>query len=395
MIKSFFPFLCVAFFLCACTPEPTEKPVVTLKTAPVPETVAPERPIAEPEPLRPAEPAPAAEQPPAPAAPAAVEAPAAPLAEQVAPPAERIAPPAAEVVPAAPAVAVPLPVPTPRPSSSEPPVGLRVARVPVSGMYVALTFDDGPSPAQTPQALEILRRNGAHGTFFVTGENASRNKALLARMVAEGHEIGVHSWSHVQLTRCSAAKLDREIAGTAEVIRSATGRAPKLMRPPYGATNAALNKRMMADYGLRTILWDVDTLDWRHPGVQRVIDTAVGKARPGSIILVHDIHASTIAALEGIVQGLQARGFKLVTVSQLIALSSSGAEPAAAESPAALPTELPAAAEEAPVRPAEPASGAASIGVPPAAPTEAVGTVAELPGATEGAATIRGEQISE
>lgn len=398
MLKSVFPFLCVAFFLCACAPEPTEKPVVTLKSAPVLSTAAPESPLAEPEPLRLAKSDPAIELPPAPAAPAAVEefSPslpeeklAAPV-ERVEPPAEHVAAPAAEEVPAAPAVAVPLPVPAPRPSSNEPPVGLRVARVPVSGMYVALTFDDGPSPATTPQALEILRRNGAHGTFFVTGANASRNKALLARMVAEGHEIGVHSWTHAQLTRCSAAKMEHEIADTAEVIRSATGQVPKLMRPPYGATNAALNKRMMADYGLRTILWDVDTLDWRHPGVQRVIDTAVGKARPGSIILVHDIHASTIAALEGIVQGLQARGFKLVTVSQLIALSSSGAEPAAT------PSQAEPAATEQLLPPAE-SIGAASIGVPPAAaaPAEAVEAVAELPGAAEGGATIRGEQISE
>ena len=309
-----------------------------------------------------------------------------PVAAAPAPPAEVAAPSAGMLAP--------LPLPSP----NEPPVGLRVARVPVSGMYVALTFDDGPSPATTPQALEILRRNGAHGTFFVTGANASRHQALLARMAAEGHEIGVHSWTHAQLTRCSAAKIDHEIADTAEVIRRATGQVPKLMRPPYGATNAALNKRMMADYGLRTILWDVDTLDWRHPGVQRVIDTAVGKARPGSIILVHDIHASTIAALEGIVQGLQARGFKLVTVSQLIALSRSGAEPPTTPSQAETPATEPAAAEPAATEqllpPAE-SSGAASIGTPPAAaaPTEA--GEAELPGAAEGGADIRGEQMAD
>ena len=330
-----------------------------------------------------------------------------PMPEMVLPP-ETTPTPVAEPLPALPECPNPagMVAPLPLPSPNEPPVGLRVARVPVSGMYVALTFDDGPSPATTPQALEILRRNGAHGTFFVTGANASRHQALLARMAAEGHEIGVHSWSHAQLTRCSAAKVDHEIADTAEVIRRATGQAPKLMRPPYGATNAALNKRMMADYGLRTILWDVDTLDWRHPGVQRVIDTAVGKARPGSMILVHDIHASTIAALEGIVQGLQARGFKLVTVSQLIALSRSGAEPPATPSPAALPAaepaatspaELPAAepaATEQPLPPAE-SSGAASIGVSPAATAPTEEGEAELPGAAEGGAGIRGEQMAD
>lgn len=317
-----------------------------------------------------------------------------PMPEMVLPP-ETTPTPVAEPLPALPECPNPagMVAPLPLPSPNEPPVGLRVARVPVSGMYVALTFDDGPSPATTPQALEILRRNGAHGTFFVTGANASRHQALLARMAAEGHEIGVHSWSHAQLTRCSAAKVDHEIADTAEVIRRATGQAPKLMRPPYGATNAALNKRMMADYGLRTILWDVDTLDWRHPGVQRVIDTAVGKARPGSIILVHDIHASTIAALEGIVQGLQARGFKLVTVSQLIALSRSGAEPPATPSRVEPPAAEPAATEQ-PLPPAE-SSGAAGIGASPAATAPTEEGEAELPGAAEGGAGIRGEQMAD
>lgn len=383
MLKFHSWFLSVAFFLCACAPEPTVQPVVSSSVVPV---AQPEPGVAQAPPtVRPSAPpaAPVAEPMPEPERVLPMEMSPEPVGETV---------PEPSVRPTSDETAVPLPVPLPAPMPGEPPVGLRVARVPVSGMYVALTFDDGPSPATTPQALEILRRNGAHGTFFVTGANASRHQALLARMAAEGHEIGVHSWTHAQLTRCSAAKMDHEIADTAEVIRRATGQAPKLMRPPYGATNAALNKRMMADYGLRTILWDVDTLDWRHPGVQRVIDTAVGKARPGSIILVHDIHASTIAALEGIVQGLQARGFKLVTVSQLIALSRSGAEPPAT-SPAALPAAEPAAPEQL-LPPAE-SSGAASIGAPPAvaAPT-GVGE-AELTGAAEGGAGIRGEQKAD
>lgn len=379
MLKFHSLFLSVAFFLCACAPEPTVQPVVSSSVVPVAQP-EPEVTKSQPTVRRVAPPAaPVAEPMPEPARGLPTKMSPEPVGETV---------PEPSVRPTSGETAVPLPAPSP----NEPPVGLRVARVPVSGMYVALTFDDGPSPATTPQALEILRRNGAHGTFFVTGANASRHQALLARMAAEGHEIGVHSWTHAQLTRCSAAKIDHEIADTAEVIRRATGQAPKLMRPPYGATNAALNKRMMADYGLRTILWDVDTLDWRHPGVQRVIDTAVGKARPGSIILVHDIHASTIAALEGIVQGLQARGFKLVTVSQLIALSRSGAEPPTT-SPAALPAAEPAAPEQL-LPPAE-SSGAASIGAPPAVDAPTGAGEAELTGAAEGGAGIRGEQQAD
>lgn len=224
--------------------------------------------------------------------------------------------------------------------------GLRVSRVHVPGMYVALTFDDGPAPATTPKVLDILKRNNAVGTFFVLGENASRNRSLVARAAAEGNEIGVHTWSHIKMTGCSLEKVDSEISRTAAVITDITGRAPLVMRPPYGATNGGLVNRMKAQFGMRSILWDVDTLDWKHPGVQKVINTAVGQAKPGSIILVHDIHASTVAALEGIVQGLQARGFKLVTVSQLIALANR----AAGQSTDAAPTapSAPAVAPEAP-----------------------------------------------
>lgn len=215
--------------------------------------------------------------------------------------------------------------------------GLRVSRVHVPGMYVALTFDDGPAPATTPKVLDILKRNNAVGTFFVLGENASRNRSLVARAAAEGNEIGVHTWSHIKMTGSSLEKVDSEISRTAAVITDITGRAPRVMRPPYGAINGGLVNRMKAQYGMRSILWDVDTLDWKHPGVQKVINTAVGQAKPGSIILVHDIHASTVAALEGIVQGLQARGFKLVTVSQLIAMANRAAGQNADAAPAAAP----------------------------------------------------------
>lgn len=234
--------------------------------------------------------------------------------------------------------------------------GLRVSRVHVPGMYVALTFDDGPAPATTPKVLDILKRNNAVGTFFVLGDNASRNRSLVARAAAEGNEIGVHTWSHIKMTGSSLAKVDSEISRTAAVISDITGRAPLVMRPPYGATNGGLVNRMKAQFGMRSILWDVDTLDWKHPGVQKVIHTAVSQAKPGSIILVHDIHASTVAALEGIVQGLQARGFKLVTVSQLISLANRAAgksgDAAPAAAPAAPVASAPAPAAEPEVTPA-------------------------------------------
>lgn len=224
--------------------------------------------------------------------------------------------------------------------------GRRVARVDVPGPYVALTFDDGPSPANTPKVLDILKRHGARATFFVAGENALRNKGILARAASEGHEIGSHTYSHIKLTGSSDGKIESEMSRTSSIIEEATGRKPVLMRPPYGATNKRLVDKMYNDYGMTSVLWDVDTQDWRHPGVDVVVRRAVGNARAGSIILVHDIHASTLAAVEDIVVGLQARGFKLVTVSQLLAL---GACPAPAPEPVA---ENPAPELPVPVTPA-------------------------------------------
>lgn len=198
--------------------------------------------------------------------------------------------------------------------------GRRVSHVNVPGKYVALTFDDGPSAAYTPQVLDILKRHGARATFFVVGRSAAANKGILARAVSEGHEIANHTYSHIKMTAKSRQAVANEIERTNAIIKSATGYSPTVMRPPYGAVNSGLVDMMYNRYGFYTVLWDVDTRDWQKPGVSKVVSRAVGQAQPGSIILLHDIHASTLAAVEQVVTGLQARGYKLVTVSQLIAM---------------------------------------------------------------------------
>ncbi len=203
--------------------------------------------------------------------------------------------------------------------------GWRVARVSVPGSYVALTFDDGPSASVTPKVLDILKRHHVRATFFVLGESVVRNKSIVARAAAEGHEIASHSWNHPHLNKMSQEQVISQMDRTAAAIREATGSEPALMRPPYGATNRTLGGMLMARYGTPSVLWDVDTVDWKHPGVNVVIRRAVGEARNGSIILLHDIHASTLAAVEGVVEGLTARGFQLVTVSELIRMGREAA----------------------------------------------------------------------
>lgn len=259
--------------------------------------------------------------------------------------------------------------------------GLRVSRVQAPGMYVALTFDDGPSSAYTPKVLDILRRHGARGTFFVLGNSARRCPSIVARAAAEGHEIGVHTWSHINMARSSTAKIDSEVSRTVDAIRSITGKTPAVMRPPYGATNASIVNHMYNNYGMRSIMWDVDTRDWQRPGVSTVVSRAVNGAKPGSIILVHDIHASTLASIEGIVTGLQARGFKLVTVSELLARAGAHAAPrvpaaraAAAPAAAAAPSSQVSPAPEAPQQPVNPilppASAQPATAEPAPAPAE-------------------------
>ncbi len=283
--------------------------------------------------------------------------------------------------------------------------GLRVSRVQAPGMYVALTFDDGPSSAYTPKVLDILKRHGAHATFFVLGSNARRCSSIVQRAAAEGHEIGVHTWSHINMARSSMAKIDSEVGRSVETIRGIIGKSPAVMRPPYGATTSKIVNHMFDTYGMRSIMWDVDTQDWRRPGVSTVVRRAVEGAKPGSIILVHDIHASTLASIEGIVTGLQARGFKLVTVSELLARA--GAAPApqpavtvpataeetvapAPEIPAGEPTETPAAAPvtEPAVQPVtQPAVESVHPVLPPVSP-ELLVTPQVVPAAAEPAVVM-------
>lgn len=246
--------------------------------------------------------------------------------------------------------------------------GFRVAQVNVPGNYVALTFDDGPSSAYTPQVLDILKRHGARATFFVVGENAVRNKSILARAVAEGHEIANHTYTHIKMTTAGRRKVASEIERTSAIIKEATGYYPTAMRPPFGSINSELVDMMYSNYGMHAVLWDVDTRDWQHPGVNTVIDRAVNKSQPGSIILLHDIHASTLAAVEGVVTGLQARGFKLVTVSQLIEMGRRAAAPA---------------------KPVEPVAPAVEES---AAPTEALPGGADITGSSETQATMTAEE---
>ena len=199
---------------------------------------------------------------------------------------------------------------------------LQVARMSGGAACVALTFDDGPDIKLTPQLLATLEEKGVPATFFVLGNRAATWPDLVAREYRDGFEVGNHSWDHPHLTKLTADAALRELTRTDDIIAKITGQVPVLTRAPYGELSdhiAQLSNRTF-------VAWSVDTLDWRYPNADRIVETAVSKATDGSIILMHDIHPESIAAVPRIIDGLGARGFRLVTVSELLDGSCGGRE---------------------------------------------------------------------
>ncbi len=181
---------------------------------------------------------------------------------------------------------------------------------------IALTFDDGPS-VHTPRLLNIFKKHGGKGTFFVVGNLLDNNKLTAKRIVKEGHEIASHSWSHPDMSKISLEKVRDEMAQTHQKIYDITGVEPKIIRPPYGAYNETVC------YVAHTckesvITWSVDTLDWKTRNADAVYRAVMNSAYDGAIILCHDLHGTTVDAMEKVIPDLIKRGYQLVTVSQLL-----------------------------------------------------------------------------
>ncbi|GIF18995.1 peptidoglycan/xylan/chitin deacetylase (PgdA/CDA1 family) [Actinoplanes tereljensis] len=170
--------------------------------------------------------------------------------------------------------------------------------------YVGLTFDDGPS-GQTSALLNSLRQNGLRATMFNEGQYAAQYPSQVSAQVSAGMWVGNHSYTHPHLIQQSQAQIDSEISRTQTAIANAGGGTPKLFRPPYGETNATL-KTVEAKYGLREIIWDVDSQDWNNASVDAIV-AANGRLTNGQIILMHDWPANTLAAIPRIAQTLASK----------------------------------------------------------------------------------------
>jgi peptidoglycan/xylan/chitin deacetylase (PgdA/CDA1 family) len=213
--------------------------------------------------------------------------------------------------------------PAPKPKAASTPSGPQITfnSVHVEGPFVALTFDDGPNAALTPKLLDLLAARHLKATLFVVGQNAADHPEILKRAVREGHEIANHSWSHPNLGKMSDEGVRRELQKTDDAIVAATGQRPTLMRPPYGSITANQKRWIHDEFGYRIILWDVDPLDWKRPGPSVVTARILKETKAGSIILAHDIHAPTIEAMPATFDQLIKKGFKSVTVTELLAMA--------------------------------------------------------------------------
>ena len=179
---------------------------------------------------------------------------------------------------------------------------------------VALTFDDGPNARYTPLLLEGLRKRNIHATFFLLGENILKNKELLLRMQKDGHLIGCHTWSHVQLDKISPSSASREILKTNSLIYHITGTYPTCLRPPYGAWK----KDLVLPVTMLPVFWDVDTLDWQSQNPESILDIVRKNVQDGSIILMHDSYDSSVRAALAITDELTEKGYDFVTADQLL-----------------------------------------------------------------------------
>lgn len=185
---------------------------------------------------------------------------------------------------------------------------------------IALTFDDGPHYKYTAEILDILSENNAKATFFVVGSLAERYPELILRELAEGHEIGNHTWSHPKMSKLTPEQLNTEIIKTERVLNEIADYRPKLFRPPEGSYKKGVDAvAKKNDYSV--IIWTVDTRDWAHTPVDKIVQEVLDNTVSGSIILCHDFigrDSPTPDAIRKFIPALQAEGYEFVTVSELI-----------------------------------------------------------------------------
>ncbi|MEA3369202.1 MAG: polysaccharide deacetylase family protein [Candidatus Ratteibacteria bacterium] len=188
---------------------------------------------------------------------------------------------------------------------------------PEKSRKVALTFDDGPNPKTTLLLLETLEGKEVVATFFLIGQNAEVYPELVKEIKKRGHEIGNHSYSHPNMGRSEPLKVIQEVKKTQRILEEITGDVPTLFRPPYG-TMMLEDLVIIPRFGLKMILWTVDSKDWSGINEKQIEEIILGTAYSGSIIVCHEQCRSTIGSLPRVIDALRERGYEFVTVSEII-----------------------------------------------------------------------------
>jgi peptidoglycan/xylan/chitin deacetylase (PgdA/CDA1 family) len=209
-----------------------------------------------------------------------------------------------------------------------------VYRVDTREKVVAITFDDGPSPIWTPLILGVLKSAGVKATFFMIGLHVERYPDIARRVVEEGHEVGNHSYDHHGIFYYTREELDMEIRQAEEVIKKTTGVAPCYFRPPK-AWITTLEKRQVREMGYEVVLWTLNSKDWVMFSAKRILKFLLKKVRPGDILLFHDSggvfttehgnREETIKVLPSLIKVLNDRGYRFVTITELLKLQSKSA----------------------------------------------------------------------
>ncbi|MER6950181.1 bifunctional polysaccharide deacetylase/glycosyltransferase family 2 protein [Nonomuraea sp. NPDC000554] len=203
------------------------------------------------------------------------------------------------------------------------------ARLPVR--TIALTFDDGPDPAWTPQVLDVLRKHGATATFFTVGSKVAQYPDLARRIVAEGHELGNHTYTHADLATVPGWRLRLELSLTQQALAGATGLHTTLARPPYSSTPAAITgpqwegMRSLAREGYLVTLTDLDTKDWGRPGTEKIVASSLPSGGRGAVVMMHDSggdRRQTVEALDRVLTELSGDGYRAVTVTRALGMPS-------------------------------------------------------------------------
>ena len=180
---------------------------------------------------------------------------------------------------------------------------------------VALTFDDGPGKYED-RILAAFQKYGGKGTFFFVGNQAEKYPNVVKRVAEAGHEVANHSYKHENLPKLSQAAATQSLAKTTEILRKLSGQSVSLVRPPYGATSSSV-KAALQNQGQPSILWSIDTLDWKTRNAKSSINIVLQQVKDGDVILMHSIYAQSAEAAEALIPALQERGYQLVTVYEL------------------------------------------------------------------------------